>query len=112
MAEEKTSPRKSADMNFWGHLDELRGVLVRIAVVVIVFGVVFFIFMPWIFDNVILAPCRASFPLYKLFDMIAPDSTPPDFQVNLINIQLASQLFIHLSASGWLSAVFSFPVII
>lgn len=112
MAEEKTSPRKSADMNFWGHLDELRGVLVRIAVVVIVFGVVFFIFMPWIFDNVILAPCRASFLLYKLFDMIAPDSTPPDFQVNLINIQLASQLFIHLSASGWLAAVFSFPVII
>ena len=68
--------------------------------------------MPWIFDNVILAPCRASFPLYKLFDMIAPESTPPDFKVNLINIQLASQLFIHLSASGWMAAVFSFPVII
>lgn len=106
-----TSP-KADEMNFWGHLDALRGVLIRIAAVLIVFGVVFFIFMPWIFDNVILAPCRASFPLYKLFDLIAPDSTPPDFQVTLINIQLASQLFVHLSTSGWLAAVFSFPVII
>ncbi|MDE7368473.1 MAG: twin-arginine translocase subunit TatC [Muribaculaceae bacterium] len=112
MEENKTPAHKSDDMTFWGHLDELRGVLVRIAVVVIVFGVVFFIFMPWIFDNVILAPCRASFPLYKLFDIISPESTPSDFKVNLINIQLASQLFIHLSASGWMAAVFSFPVII
>ncbi|MDE6351716.1 MAG: twin-arginine translocase subunit TatC, partial [Muribaculaceae bacterium] len=73
MEENKTPAHKSDDMNFWGHLDELRSVLVRIAVVVIVFGVVFFIFMPWIFDNVFLEPCRASFQLYKLFDMIAPE---------------------------------------
>ncbi|MDE5573836.1 MAG: hypothetical protein K2I94_08835 [Muribaculaceae bacterium] len=56
MEENKTPAHKSDDMNFWGHLDELRGVLVRIAVVVIVFGVVFFIFMPGIFDNDNLAP--------------------------------------------------------
>ena len=99
-------------MSFWAHLDELRGTLVKIVAVVIVAAIVFFIFMPWIFDNVILAPCRGTFPLYRLFDLIAPGETPPDFQVSLINIQLASQLFVHLSASGWMAAVFTFPIII
>ncbi len=99
-------------MTFWDHLDDLRGVLVRIVVTVIVAAVVFFMFMPWIFDNVILAPCRGDFPLYVLFDAIAPDGGVEDFNVSLINIQLASQLFIHLSSAGWMAAVFTFPIII
>lgn len=99
-------------MSFWAHLDELRGIIVKIVAVEIVAAIVFFIFMPWIFDNVILAPCRGTFPLYRLFDLIAPGETPADFQVSLINIQLASQLFVHLSASGWMAAVFTFPIII
>ena len=45
-------------MSFWGHLDALRAVLVRVAVVVFVLGAGFFVAMPWLFDNVILAPCR------------------------------------------------------
>lgn len=106
------SSSQNADMSFWSHLDALRDVLLKIVVVVMTVGILFFIFMPWIFDNVILAPCRADFPLYALFDLIAPGSTPEDFHVDLINIQLASQLFIHLSTSGWLAAVFSFPIII
>lgn len=102
----------NGEMSFWSHIDELRGVLVKIVAVVFVEAIVFFIFMPWIFDNVILAPCRGSFPLYRLFDMIAPGQAVADFHVELINIQLASQLFVHLSVSGWMAAVCSFPVII
>ena len=43
-------------MSFWAHFDVLRGVLFRIGVLLIVLSVAFFVFMPQIFDAVILAP--------------------------------------------------------
>ncbi len=109
---------KLPEMSFWGHVDALRGVLLRIAAIVIVMMGIFFYFMPALFDTVILAPCRGDFPLYELFHWITtkwdilPDFETDNFHVNLINIQLASQFFIHMSTSFWLAIVFSFPIII
>lgn len=106
------------EMSFWDHLDELRSVLVRIAVVVVAMAIVLFVFMPDIFDRVILAPCRGDFVLYRLFEHITeglpgvPQFTTDGFQVNLINIQLASQFFIHMSTSFWLALVLSFPIVL
>ena len=106
------------ELNFWGHLDVLRGVLIRIVVVVLLFGIALFSFMPWIFDNVILAPCNENFPLYIFFNYItsffdAGNNLPIEsFNVNLINIKLASQFFIHISTSCWMAVIFSFPFII
>ena len=84
------------EMSFWDHVDALRAVLVRMAVVVTLLAVGLFVLMPRIFDLVILAPCRADFPLYRLFEHITaaiPGLTPfsaDGFHVDLINIQLAS----------------------
>ena len=50
------------ESTFWDHLDALRRVLVRVVAVVAVLGVGAFVAMPWIFDNVIMAPCSPSFP--------------------------------------------------
>lgn len=111
------SSSKSQEMSFWGHLDVLRGVLFRIVAVTLIFAIGFFICMNWLFDNIILAPCSEDFPLYKLFDYIissfsADTSTTSDFKVNLINIKLASQFFIHISTSFWLAIICAFPFII
>lgn len=105
---------ESADkqMNFWDHLDELRVVLVRMVAVFIVVAVVMFVFMPDLFDKVILWPCRPTFPLYGFFNRFVPDTVPADFSVSLINIQLASQLFVHLSSSGYGALIVTFPVLI
>ena len=106
------------EMSFWDHLDVLRGVLIKIAVVVVAMAVVFFVLMPTIFDNVIPAPCKGDFILYQLFEKLTagipglPQFTTDGFHVELINIQLASQFFIHMSTSFWLALVFSFPVVI
>lgn len=106
------------EMSFWDHLDALRGVLVKIAVVLMSMAIIFFIFMPGIFDNIILAPCKGDFVLYRIFEKITtgvpglPQFTTQSFHVDLINIQLASQFFIHMSTSFWLALVFSFPVVI
>lgn len=106
------------EMNFWEHIDALRRVVIRIVVVMFILAVGSFIAMPWIFDNVVMAPCSGSFPTYRLFDRVA-DATgfggiagDSDFKVDIVSLELASQLFIHLSASFWMALVLGFPVII
>ncbi|MDE6854172.1 MAG: twin-arginine translocase subunit TatC [Muribaculaceae bacterium] len=104
-------------MSFWDHLDALRSVLIRIVIVVAVAAVAAFTAMPWIFDNVIMAPCTDAFPTYRLFDSVAAmtgmtDVAAGPFKVEVVSLELASQFFIHLSASGWLAVVMAFPVII
>lgn len=98
-------------MSFWDHFDVLRRVVIRIAAVVIIAAVLLFLFMPQIFDAVVVAPCRGSFPLYKLFDAIS-GSDSSSFGIDLINVNLASQLFVHLSLSFHLALVISFPIVI
>lgn len=92
------------EMTFWDHADALRGVLLRSAAVIVLFAVAFFAAMPYLFDRVILAPCQSGFWLYPLLGV-------SDFDVTIVNIQLASQFFIHMSTSFWLALVFSCPVI-
>lgn len=104
-------------MTFWDHLDALRGVLLKIAAVVLVLGIAAFCVMPWLFDNVVMAPCRPDFPFYRLLDYITVhsplgfDAAGP-FDLQLVSLQLASQFYIHLSASCWTACIVGFPLII
>ncbi len=105
-------------MTFWEHFDALRRVLFRVAVVVFVLGIGSFCVMPWLFDNVVLAPCHADFPLYRLLETIAanspiaPDMAVGKFEISLISVELASQFFVHMSASCWLACIVGFPIIL
>lgn len=105
-------------MSFWSHLDALRGVLLKIGALLVLLAIGFFVAMPWIFDHVITAPCSSDFPLYHLLDFIRgdgsflPDLGSNDFHVSLINIELASQLMVHMSASFWAAFVVGFPLVI
>ncbi len=106
------------EMSFWDHIDALRSVLVRIVVVLVVAAVALFGAMPYLFDNVILAPCHGDFVLYRLFERMTssvswlPGFTTAGFEVELINIKLASQFFIHMSTSFWLALVLMFPFVL
>lgn len=100
------------EMTFWDHLDDLRRVLFRVFIVVAVLGVGAFTAMPWIFQNVIMAPCNPGFPTYRIFDSIAGTSTADGFNVDVVSLELASQFFVHMSASCWVAFVVGFPVII
>ena len=53
------------EMTFWDHLEALRWMLVRsfIAIAILVIGG--FAFIPWLFQHIIMAPCRNDFFLYK-----------------------------------------------
>lgn len=106
-------------MDFWGHLDALRSVLLRCIAIVLLLAVVLFSRMTWIFDHVILAPCHPGFPLYDLLGRIEGLSLFMPAGINdqlseipLINIHLASQFFIHISTSFWLAIVLAFPFLL
>ena len=105
-------------MSIWSHIDALRSLLLRSAAVLTLFAIALFSIMPRLFDNVVLAPGRGDFFLYRWLGTIAadnplmPDLAPdPAFNVQLININLASQFFTHMTASLWAALVLSFPVI-
>lgn len=105
-------------MSFWDHLDALRGVLFRIVVVVAVVATATFVAMPWLFDNVIMAPCSGNFITYRLVNDIARSSgmaeltTASTFSVDIVSLELTSQLFVHFSAACWASLLICFPIII
>lgn len=110
------NPQK--EQGFWDHLDDFRDVLIKIGATVVIAAVALFVFMRPIMDNIILAPCTGDFPLYHLFDSIGtngdsawlPALGSDNFKVPLINIELASQFFLHLSLSCWLAIVLTFPI--
>ncbi|MEI7676214.1 MAG: twin-arginine translocase subunit TatC [Bacteroidales bacterium] len=108
-----------SEMSFWDHLDDLRKILFRIVIFVTVVMGVLFTYMKELFDNVILAPTRNDFFVYDWINTMAakypilfPDFCIGEFQVKIININLSSQFFVHMSTSLWLALVVSFPFVI
>ena len=92
---------------FWGHVEVLRWVIIRCAVVVFGLAVAAFCCKDFVFGQLILAPCNADFVTYRLISHLglSINVTP----IELININLASQLMTHLSISFYLALVLAFP---
>ena len=103
------------EMSFWDHLEELRWTLFRIIVALFIFAIAGFSVMPWLFDNVVTAPCYSDFITYREMCKISsvlsvlPDFRNDDFHVNIVNIKLASQFFTHMTTSFWLALLLTFP---
>ena len=102
-------------MTFWEHLDELRKVLFRSAVVIVAFMAVIFMAKDFVFNTVVFAPIDSDFVLYRCIDkflaMMGMPQLPP-FDLDLINIDLSAQFFIHISTTFYLSLVLAVPFII
>ena len=88
-------------MSFWDHLEVLRWALFRSACVLMVILVGTFIAMPYIFDRFVLAPTSNEFFVYQWLNAIGGDvvKLSPDFDVQIININVASQFMTHISTS-------------
>ena len=88
-------------LTFWDHLEELRHVLFRIAVAVVLLMLIAFLFKDELFA-IVLAPKNADFIIYHLFCRLAdvismPSLCPEAFYVKIINTQLAAQFITHMS---------------
>lgn len=94
----------SGEMSFWDHLDELRGNIIRSLVAVCAFSVLVFCFKSLVFDGLLLAPARSDFFMYRLMRS--------DFSMQLVNLEVSAQFFIHMRVSVVLGFVLSFPYIV
>lgn len=94
-------------MTFWEHLDELRKVLFRSLILFTVLLIVIFLNKTLIFEKIIFAPADSDFILFRLLKNY---SEP--FSLKLINIELSSQFFTHISVSATLAFIFSVPFIL
>ncbi len=105
-------------MTFWNHIEELRWSIARIVGVWIVLAIGYFVAMPHIFESVILAPCNNDFVTYDIMRHIAAQwgeqssMIDSEFQLSLININLAAPLLIHLSTAFALSVVTTAPYLL
>ena len=87
--------------SFWEHLDALRGVLMKITLVVIIFGAIAFAFKETLFA-IVLAPKESVFITYRLLSFVGgaiPGNDMTDFNIQLINTGLAEQFIIHMKTA-------------
>ena len=102
-------------MTFWEHLDELRKVLFRSAIVIVALMAGIFMAKDFVFNTVVFAPINSDFILYRLIDKVllkmgAP--ALPEFKLSLINIDLSAQFFIHISTTFYFALVLAVPFIV
>lgn len=102
-------------MTFWDHLEDFRWTLIRSVSALFIFAIAGFIVMPYIYDQIILGPIQADFFLYRYLCKVTsaipflPDFCDDNFRVEIININLASQFFRHMTTSLWLALIATFP---
>lgn len=106
------------EMSFWDHLEALRWMLMRVFVVLAVLVAAGLVFVPQIFDSVVLAPCGNDFFLYRALAKLnelcpfIPGELNKPMHVEIINIKLASQFFLNITLAFWLALLVTFPYLI
>ena len=107
MSEEKPPrllERQGEALTFWDHLDVLRSSLIRMAVAVMVLGVVAFCLKDALF-SVVLAPRSSDFVTYQLLGVDA-------FHINLMNTGLTEQFMIHMRTAIYAGLLLASPYIL
>lgn len=96
-------------MDFWGHLDELRGCLVRAIVAVVIAAVAVFCCKEWLFA-VVMAPSQPGFVTYRLFERLT--GIKSDFHIDLFNPELAQQFIVHMRVALWAGLLVVSPYVL
>lgn len=66
-----SNQKKVKEMSFLSHLEELRWLLVRSTIAILIGGVIAFMFNEFIFDTIIFGPKRGDFITYQFFCELA-----------------------------------------
>ena len=96
-------------MDFWDHLEELRGHLVKALIAVVVSGIAAFCCKEWLFD-IVMAPSRCDFVTYRLLTRLTGIGS--DFQIQLFNPELAQQFLVHMRIALWMGLLVVSPYLL
>ena len=89
---------------FWDHLDVLRASLIRMAIAVVIFGIVAFCMKEALF-SIVLAPCSSDFITYRLLGAEA-------FHIHLMNTGLTEQFMIHMRTAIYAGLLVASPYVL
>lgn len=108
--------KKSEEMSFLDHLEELRWRLIRSVLGIFVAAIVAFIFKDIIFDQIILAPKNPSFWTNRMFCKLAEFVDTPALCINqspleIISMQMAGQFNMHMWVSLIFGLIIAFPYV-
>ncbi len=107
---------EGAEMTFGEHLDELRKILIRVALIFSVLFIVFFILKGIVLD-IVFAPIRPEFPTNRLFTWLAAVLNSEALNIHpenveLFNNKMAGQFMLHIKSSLVGAFVVAFPYLI
>lgn len=110
------SKKKSEEMSFLDHLEELRWRLIRSVVAVFVMAVLAFIFKNVIFDYIILAPKNPNFWTNRMFCELGEYLKTPGLCINqkplkIISMNMAGQFNMHIMVSLISGLILAFPYV-
>lgn len=108
---------EGAEMPFLDHLEELRWVIVRSVLGILVFMILVFIFKDFVFERIIFAPTKQDFFSYWALCRLSHFFGAGDamcitgVHMDLINTAPVGQFMLHIKVSMILGFIASFPYI-
>ena len=96
-------------MDFWEHLEELRGCLLKALVAVALCAVAAFCCKDWLFA-LVMAPSKSDFITYRLFSRLT--GVANDFHIDLFNPELAQQFLVHMKVALWMGLLLVSPYLL
>lgn len=111
MSEEK-------EMTFLDHLEELRWHVIRAALAIVILMIGAFVFIEWIFDNIVFAPAQVDFIFFKWMCQLGHAVGAEDalcvlelpFKVQSRN--MTGQFMMSITASAVIGLVIAFPYVV
>lgn len=109
--------RPLQEYTFVDHLEELRWVLLRSGIAVLIGTVLGFVYINFFFDKIIMAPARDDFPTYRLVCWIGKQFASEklclhNLQVKLQSTRMGAQFFMSFSIALVIGIILAFPYII
>ena len=112
---EKNEP---AEMSFIDHLEELRWNIIKAAIAILIAAIVCFVYIDWIFDNIITAPLSNDFVTYRwLCDFshslnMGDTLCLPPMKIELQNTTFGGSFYGSITLAITLGFVLSFPYVL
>jgi len=114
----RKNKNKGNDLSFFGHLDVLRGHLIRSAIVILLLTCLCFYYYDFLFDTIIMGPKRPDFLTYQVMCRIGDYfNLGPGFCITsipgkIINTKLGGQFTLKINSSLLVGIVLGFPYLL
>lgn len=110
------SDSSSGEMTMGEHLEELRGILLRVLSLALLFFIAAFIYKDQLFTFV-FAPSESDFILYRTINSLLDKMNLSfmilsDFKVDIINTELSSQFMTHIQVAFYVALLAISPYIV